>query len=862
MRLSIKLVALFLLCQFLNLSVYAHDNDPPKNSLEEFPLLDKETEKILLTEFTDLMDNYPKFTDEEYRQRLRAMSQFIDFRLDPMVKERIIVRTEKYRASTERLLGLAQVYFPIFEENLAKHDVPHHLKYLPIIESRLQPVARSYAGAVGLWQFIHSTGKLYNLTMNSTQDQRRDTHVASDAAARLLSQLYDMYGDWAMALAAYNCGPGRLNRAIKASGGSKDYWVVRDYLPTETQKYVPYFMAVVYVGEYHNLHELTPIDQDLDLVLTDSLMFYQSKSLYKLAKEVGVGIDTVKMLNPGYLKGYVPRSTKGNPVVLPCRVVSKLRGYEETYERLLSFQQENPVRAIRRINSEADLDWLAKAFRCTKRDLLYWNDMAEGEEILPGTAVAIRRYLAPKEIQIKKKIVFNSAPIASLRTLSIDEKAPVKTAEVFMEEAGSSASLIATLVPTEDEPKEPVASTPSPKEEKTDNLPVASTQDRENNAGLQRVNNNTELPDRNRNRNLRTMGFAGTNVETETPSSNASQNAPVEATSAPTPKEEPKTNEAVSTPVKTETPKQTAVETNKAEKPEFPKESNSAMATLTTPTATKANTAAEDKAKAEAAEQAARTAAFSMASNLASDLVESNVQEAEMPSKDEGIAVLKALSTQEDEQRKIREDIAQKAKEEAAKQEELVKEQQKDPLTEASNLATEVIEENPNTDETPVVEKSTEELAEMAEEALSTEKANTAETKVEEETTTIQKASGDLEMDRSRSRNLRGTTTTTQETPKANTDQTSTTQEAATVVEEVKIDPKELERRDRARKFRLEAEQNPDEIYVYYKIKDETNVWDLLKVYPDVSIPEVLELNNMGNDTTIYPGKVLRIRIK
>ncbi|MCH2044606.1 MAG: transglycosylase SLT domain-containing protein [Saprospiraceae bacterium] len=849
MRLSIKLVALFLLCQFLNLPLHAHDNDPPKNSLEEFPLFDKETEKILLTEFTDLMDNYPKFTDEEYRQRLRAMSQFIDFRLDPMVKERIIVRTEKYRASTERLLGLAQVYFPIFEENLAKHDVPHHLKYLPIIESRLQPVARSYAGAVGLWQFIHSTGKLYGLAMNSTQDQRRDTHIASDAAARLLSQLYDMYGDWAMALAAYNCGPGRLNRAIKASGGSKDYWVVRDYLPTETQKYVPYFMAVVYVGEYHNLHELTPIDQDQDLVLTDSLMFYQGKSLYKLAKEVGLGVDTVKMLNPGYLKGYVPRSTKGNPVILPCRVVAKLRNYEETYERLLSFQQENPLRAIRRINSEEDLDWLAKAFRCTKRDLLYWNDMAEGEEILPGTAVAIRRYLAPKEVVVKKKIIFNSAPIVSLRTLSIGEETPVKTAEVLMEEAGSSASLIATLAPTE---IEPVASLSAPKEEHVDNLPVASTQDHEQHAGLQRVNTNTELPDRSRNRNLRNMGLVETTVA-PTETARTSSSSTTEVIPANTDQ-----TQATSTPI--EEPVETVVETKKAEKPDFPEESSSAMATLTAPKATEnikreenteQNAVVEEKAKAE---QAARATAFTAAADLATELAVSNTQEDVMPTKEEGVAVLKALSTQENEQRKIREAIAKKAKEEAEKQEQ-------DPLTKATNLATEVIEENPNVEESPVEEKITEELAEMAQETLTTEKESKPTS--EEDVNSIQKASADLNMDRSRTRNLRAAAIPTESTTPAENTNTSITPAASpVVVEKVTIDQKELDRRDRARKLRLEAEQNPDEVYVYYKIKDETNVWDLLKVYPDISIPEVLELNNMGNNTTVYPGKVLRIRVK
>ena len=488
---SIKLLTCFFLCQFLFFSTRANNSESPDSKPNERAISDEQAERLFVAQFSDWMENYPQFTDAEYRRRLQAMSQFIDYRLDPMVKERIIVRTEKYRANTERLLGLAAVYFPVFEESLAKYNVPHHLKYLPIIESRLIPNAKSHAGAVGLWQFINSTGKIYGLAINTTQDQRRDTYAASEAAARYLSELYQIYGDWSMALSAYNCGPGRLNRAIKAAGGSKDYWTVRRYLPTETQKYVPYFMAVAYVGEYYYLHELSPTEQNRDLVLTDSLMFYTSQSLYKLAKELDLNYDMVKMLNPGYLKGYVPKSAKGNAVILPCKVVAKLRNYEDTYKHLLSIQQENPLKAIRRINTVKGLDRLAKAFRCTKRDLLYWNDMAEGEKILPNTAIAIRRYLAPKEAKIKKRVYLRAKPIMSLRTLRIDDIA--QTTCVLMKNPGSCASAIATLI-KENSPQIESASTP---EDQTNNL--SANRSVSKHSGLY-------LPNRNRNRKLRNMG--------------------------------------------------------------------------------------------------------------------------------------------------------------------------------------------------------------------------------------------------------------------------------------------------------------------------------------------------------------------
>lgn len=421
MALSTKTIALAILC-FVGFAAQAtHDLPrPTDNNNPELPEWDDWVAELVTKSMNEWLNdwNYPTFTDAEYEQRLREMSGAIQYKLHPMVKEVIVARTEKYRSSTEQVLGLSEVYFPIFEEHLAKYNLPHQLKYLPVIESRLEPVARSYAGAVGLWQFIPSTGKIYNLQINSTIDERSDTYKASEAAARMLSELYNYYSDWALALAAYNCGAGRVNRAIK-DAGSRDYWVVRNYLPTETQKYVPYFMAFAYVGEYYELHELNPMRYPESLRLTDTIVVHESRSLYQLAKDLDMSPDTLRRLNPGYLKGYVPANPGGSTIVLPSRVAAKLRGYEAELEQLIGSQSENPLRCVRRIRTTDDLAFLARAFRCTPRDILQWSGLPEGYQPQPGDLVAIRKFKPEADMYVEARRYVETISIASLRVVSL-----------------------------------------------------------------------------------------------------------------------------------------------------------------------------------------------------------------------------------------------------------------------------------------------------------------------------------------------------------------------------------------------------------------------------------------------------------
>ncbi|BDS14009.1 transglycosylase SLT domain-containing protein [Aureispira anguillae] len=396
----------------------------------DFPEINDDLSKLLVDGMGGLMNDYPNedpdfptFTDEHYRARFMEMSGAIQYRLTADIKNHIIHRTERYRSATERTLGLTEMYFPIFEEYLAAKNIPHHLKYLPIVESNLNAVAKSHASAVGLWQFIPGTGKLYGLKVASYLDERSDTHKASNAAATMLANLYKRYGDWPLALAAYNCGPGRVDKYVK--GNDKNFWDIRKFLPRETQMYVPYFMAVAYSYEFYHLHELKPKRLPSDLVLTDSIHLEPGyQTLSQLSKTYKIDKDTLKRLNPGYIKNYVPSSSKNSILVLPARIVAKVRGYEAGWKRIMSMKTENPIKCIRRVNTEADLNRMMRAHRFSRQDLLFWNGLPSNYRVKKGDVIAIRKYYVPKDAWAKKEVRKNikGISIASLKVVGLDDK--------------------------------------------------------------------------------------------------------------------------------------------------------------------------------------------------------------------------------------------------------------------------------------------------------------------------------------------------------------------------------------------------------------------------------------------------------
>jgi len=219
---------------------------------------------------------------------------------------------------TERVMGLADIYFPMIEEMLDRYEMPLELKYLAVVESALNPNARSRVGATGLWQFMYATGKGYGLYVDSYIDERRDPYLATEAACRYLSFLHAIYGDWNLALAAYNSGPGNVNKAIRRSGGKKTYWEIRNYLPRETRSYVPAFIAVNYVMAYYEDYHLRKKPVVMDYTYTDTIHVDQRVVFEYLSAYTGVDIPMLKFLNPMYQRNVVPlNKEKEYAIVLP-----------------------------------------------------------------------------------------------------------------------------------------------------------------------------------------------------------------------------------------------------------------------------------------------------------------------------------------------------------------------------------------------------------------------------------------------------------------------------------------------------------------------------------------------------------------
>jgi membrane-bound lytic murein transglycosylase D len=257
--------------------------------------------------------------DSEINERLSQLSGCVEMKPTAVVKSYIrhyLYRPEK----TRRMLGKRTMYFHFFEEKLKEYGLPTDLKYLAVVESALNPTAVSSAGASGLWQFMPATGTDYGLHINSAVDERNNVIKSTDAAARYLKHLYAQFGDWALALAAYNSGPTRVQSAIRRSG-SRNFWVLQRFLPEETRNYVPAFVASTYLCAYFGEHGIKPDYPALDAQVTDDITIYEGLSFSAIANATGLTYDMVSMLNPGFRRSYVPPSTRGYAVVLPRRVM-------------------------------------------------------------------------------------------------------------------------------------------------------------------------------------------------------------------------------------------------------------------------------------------------------------------------------------------------------------------------------------------------------------------------------------------------------------------------------------------------------------------------------------------------------------
>ena len=290
-------------------------------------------------------------------RKMRNLSNVMTMTYNEEVKKYIDRYTKAGRQSTSYLLGRARYYNPIFEEALRFYGLPLELKYLPVIESGLNPNATSRVGAAGLWQFMATTGKQYDLQIDSYIDERRDPEKSSYAAARMLSDLYKRFGDWTLALAAYNCGPGRVSSAITKAGGGADFWAVYQHLPKETRGYVPAFIAANYVMNYYADYDITPLSTGLPN-RCDTIIIEKDVTLAKIANVLGMNVDALKVLNPQYRQGLIKAyATNGVAKLrLPSEMIEKFKDFKnQIYQNETPSEEPNMTIAATNTSQEAIL---------------------------------------------------------------------------------------------------------------------------------------------------------------------------------------------------------------------------------------------------------------------------------------------------------------------------------------------------------------------------------------------------------------------------------------------------------------------------------------------------------------------------
>ncbi len=275
--------------------------------------------------------------DSIYISRLQNLDSYIPLPYNDAVKKFINFYFNRRRGMVSIMMGLTNYYFPLFEEALAKYGLPAELKYLPIIESALNPKIVSRAGASGLWQFMHGTAKMYGLEINSYIDERNDPIKSTDAAARYLKDLYAIYGDWHVVIAAYNCGPGNINKAVRRSGGKQTYWEIYSKLPRETRGYIPIFIAANYVMNYAKEHNLNPVQPSFK-ILTDTLVLNSYLNFEQIAAVLNIPIMEIRQLNPQYKHDIIPaRKDKNFVLKLP---IDKISPFIDSQAQIFAFERE------------------------------------------------------------------------------------------------------------------------------------------------------------------------------------------------------------------------------------------------------------------------------------------------------------------------------------------------------------------------------------------------------------------------------------------------------------------------------------------------------------------------------------------
>ncbi len=358
--------------------------------------------------------------DSVYIERLKKIPSLVNLTYNNLVRNYIHVYTIRKRDRLEVMLGLKEYYFPMFEEVLDLYGLPLELKYLAVIESALNPRAVSRVGATGMWQFMLGTGRMYKLQVNSFIDERRDPIAATHAAAKFLKDLYNIYNDWVLVIAAYNCGPGNVNKAIRRSGGKTSYWDIYPYLPRETRGYVPAYIGATYAMNYYKEHNLTPRYIDVPTV-SDTVMVNKDVNLAQVSEVLDIPIQLLRDLNPQYRREILPGSNTPCPLRLPVSYATRFIDLEDSicaYKPAVylsnSFRAIEPAgrsagysaagtagkdRIVHTIRSGETLGSIAGRYGVSANNIRDWNDLA-GSRIIAGKKLVIYTKSAPKTQKI------------------------------------------------------------------------------------------------------------------------------------------------------------------------------------------------------------------------------------------------------------------------------------------------------------------------------------------------------------------------------------------------------------------------------------------------------------------------------
>jgi membrane-bound lytic murein transglycosylase D len=429
-------------------------------------------------------NDLPEFSDAVYCQRIEAINELSPFHLDC---NDITLSTIKYfvknrRSFTSIVLGRSALYFDLFEETLSEYGLPLELKYLAVIESGLRPQVKSKAGALGLWQFMYATGQSYGLIENSYIDQRMDPVAATNAACRFLKKLYGIYGDWNLALAAYNAGPGNVNKAIRRSGNKTSYWEIRPFLPTETQSYVPNFIAATYMLNYFAEHNIVPAEAKIHYQQIDTMCLSAGIHMNTISKLVEWPIEEIQALNPVYKTTYIPKTSPPQCISGPLEKIGLLVSIEEdmymtelkAYNPVLAAQMEKdkdttPVALetlyldttnisdtanlegyiYHKVKSGETLTAISKKYTVTIDDILDWNDLRT-TNIYVGQRLLLKATLPKTTTNTTASATTTTAKTTPTKTTVTKKYYTVKSGDTFSKIAskyGLSQSKLSKLNP-------------------------------------------------------------------------------------------------------------------------------------------------------------------------------------------------------------------------------------------------------------------------------------------------------------------------------------------------------------------------------------------------------------------------------